>query len=216
MSFADATLGSSPEPPPFKIHEMALYDYELTVVAAGSDEPLSTVLAENGLLGPSMRSGEATALGLTAFVEDGEVHVDGSALRVVRLLFDVEPFEARVRTGFPDLVAWLWRVAAAIEPLTMFVPSGSDARPTFERNDPFGGVRRLVASGVPTVAHPVVYYGEALAAGRLCRPRDRIAYYEVERRPGLGCLYVFVSQSDTGTEILESGNLQDEMLAQLR
>ena len=196
---------------------MALYDYELAIVCQGnSSEPLSRTLGDDGLLVLSGRPGEATLFGMSMFVDDFERDIDGAPLRATRLLFDAEPFEAFIRSRFADLVAWLWNVAEAINPLTMFIPSGSDARSSSRPDALFADLPQLLASGAAAVAHPVVYFAEALADGALCRPVENIAYYEVQRAPGLGCLYLFVSRNEAGVDILETGSLQREMLAQLR
>jgi hypothetical protein len=194
---------------------MALYDYEIAIVADATGEPLSTTLVEAKLLTSTERPDQGELFGLGLFVDEHEFEMAGLRLRSCRLLFDPD-FEAFAHARFQELVDWLWNVASTVRPLTMFIPSGTDARPSAS-GDPgsFMDLPRLLADGVPTVAHPIVYFGEALADGALCRSRDEVAYYHVERRPGIGCLYLSVTRSDAGTEIIESGHLQREMLAQL-
>jgi hypothetical protein len=195
---------------------MALYDYELTIVGDGGGDRLSTQLVDADLLWLADAPGEAAVLAVTAYVSEGDAYLGSSELAFITLQFDNEPFEALVHSRFDDFLDWWWRTAQAVEPLTMFIPSGSDARRSLpDANNPLGDLPELITSGRPTVAHPVVYYSEQLAGGVLCAPRQTVAFYRVERRLGLGCLYMFVNRSGNQAEILESGALQHEMIAQL-
>jgi len=145
------------------------------------------------------------SLGARSFVSEFDWRTaESAALQIVSILVDEESFPGP-DIGLPRVEEWIFRAARAADLLTLFVPSGSDARdPEWE---PVHTLGSLLTSGRPDVGHPVLYLSDQLDGA--VRPGEDVPYYRCVQRKGLGRLYILVRRCDDGPfEIIEPGPSQ--------
>jgi len=196
-----------------------LYDYELHLARRKRPGSLCAALEAAEILLPYADGpGEAILpIGGRCFASEFDWRSsDGEALQIMSLLLDEERFPVSREVGLAGLVDWVFQVVEAAELLTLFMPGGSDAdkwRPPVPEGEPRHTVGRLLSSGCPDVAHPVLYLSGSLDTVRPC---GKIEYYQCVDRGELGQLYLFAAENDDGSvDILEPGPLHDHLLRQL-
>jgi hypothetical protein len=208
---------------------VSLYENNFYVVRESARGDLFADAERSGVIvviaGPPSPDGsrDATILGgrVGCIVDASQNAADPSfTLETMVLYFDGPALETVLRETPSAFMDWLWSVAERLQPAVCFMMAGTDLT-YFEAAQPvqsimFRQLPELIKTGKVVAVHPIMYFAERVGEGALCRREARDPWSSVERRAGVGCLWLLVARDAvTGAlDIMEPGNLYERLRSQ--
>jgi hypothetical protein len=195
--------------------QMALYSYGIVVVRCIGSRALPY-----DLLACSLTRHE----GATWFVLDLECefrHVvrQDLGVEIVTITPDTDAFERILYKAGTQFRDWLWGLCRADVDFA-YVPSGGDSE-YLENDVPISNqiipqLPELLSQGIVRFVHPVMYFGDRVAAKGMYERLQRLSLPVREMRPGKGCLLMLAECSNDRLEILEPGSLYTSLREEFR
>lgn len=137
-------------------------------------------------------------------------------LSIVTLTFDEVQIEEALRSQSQNFVDWLFNLFLKHDIAYAFMGGGSYSAYYEQCNINAEAVFRqlgdLVGKGIIEFIHPLMFFSERIAQGKLCLLPEKTPYFYIRKEQGRGCLLILIAGDiRTGVEIIDPGSLYPEI-----
>jgi hypothetical protein len=203
---------------------MALFEYDLFLVRGAGGGSLLAEMVAGGDVAVEDESAAQISAGLRCLyaqfpAASGATSMPGR-LRLGFLRHQIEPM---LRDDARRFLDWLWAIFERYR-LDYAFMGGADVYQDYHSREPVTdqGVTEqldeLLADGTIRIPHPLMLFAERLGGGRACALAESAPHYQVEQKPGVGCLLVLSDGDLEGDsiEILQPGMIYPHLVRHFR
>ena len=192
---------------------MALYENNLFLSRALAHGPLLPEMFSSGVLQAEDDNTAQVAGQVRCIYREYENREYAAyPLTVVKLALDDPQFERMLQSKAQVFLLWLWHLLEQHNVIYAFMGGGSSYEGYYDKvritdKIVYPQIGELVAKGTVKFAHPVMFFSNSIADGKICQLAQRAPLYSVETKPGIGCLLVLVrgELNANSIEILQPG-----------